>query len=203
MLAALLAVLGVDLIVIVLLLGAMQTRKRWVKRQPGAFRGQIRVEDGELDRLGPKWRRGYGRWVRDVLVWTKGPLLLRNELVPVDRLEGERSESSDQIKRLGDGPVVIGLRAGAYSSRSLLRTKTAPCSSALTTTTSSRTARCRARDRSRPCPLTGHLNLCRNERRLTWQSDPFSSWCWASDAPTSTARSSPSWNDCGRATRCG
>jgi hypothetical protein len=112
MLAALLAVLGVDLIVIVLLLGAMQTRKRWVKRQPGAFRGQIRVEDGELDRLGPKWRRGYGRWVRDVLVWTKGPLLLRNELVPVDRLEGERSESSDQIKRLGDGPVVIGLRAG-------------------------------------------------------------------------------------------
>ena len=112
MLAALLAVLGVDLIVIVLLLGAMQGRKRWVKRQPGAFRGQIRVADGELDGLGPKWRRGYGRWVRDVLVWTKGPLLFRNELLPVDRLEDERSEHSDQIKRLGDGPVIIGLRVG-------------------------------------------------------------------------------------------
>ena len=112
MLAALLAVLGVDLIVVVILLVAMQGRKRWVKRQPGAFRGQIRVADGELDGLGPKWRRGYGRWVRDVLVWTKGPLLFRNEVLPFDRLEGERSEPSDQIKRLGDGPVVIGLRAG-------------------------------------------------------------------------------------------
>jgi hypothetical protein len=112
MLTALLAVLGVDLIVVVLLLAGMQGRKRWVKRQPGAFRGQIRVADGELDGLGPKWRRGYGRWVRDVFVWTKAPLLFRNELLPVDRLEGERSEPSDQIKRLGDGPVVIGLKAG-------------------------------------------------------------------------------------------
>ena len=112
MLAALLAVLGVDLIVVVLLFAGMQGRKRWVKRQPGAFRGQIRVADGELDGLGPKWRRGYGHWIRDVLVWTKGPLLFRNELLPVDRLEGDRSESSDQIKRLGDEPVVIGLRAG-------------------------------------------------------------------------------------------
>ena len=112
MLAALLAVLGVDLIVVVLLLAAMQGRKRWVKHQPGAFRAQIRVADGELDGLGPKWRRGYGRWVRDVLVWTKAPLLFRNELVPVDRLEGQPSEPSEQIKRLGDAPVVVGLRAG-------------------------------------------------------------------------------------------
>ena len=112
MLAALLAVLGVDLIVVVLLLATMQGRKRWVKRQPGAFRGQIRVADGELDGVGPKWRRGYGRWVREVLVWTKGPLLFRNEVLAFDRLEGERSEPSDQIKHLGDGPVVIGVRAG-------------------------------------------------------------------------------------------
>ena len=131
-LAALLAVLGVDLIVVVLLLATMQGRKRWVKRQPGAFRGQIRVADGELDGVGPKWRRGYGRWVREVLVWTKGPLLFRNEVLAFDRLEGERSEPSDQIKHLGDGPVVIGVRAGAHLSRSLLRTKTAPRSSALT-----------------------------------------------------------------------
>jgi hypothetical protein len=35
------------------------------------------------------WRRGYGRWVRDVLVWTKAPLMFRNELVAVDGLAGE------------------------------------------------------------------------------------------------------------------
>jgi hypothetical protein len=25
--------------------------------------------------------RGYGRWVREILVWTKAPLLFRSELV--------------------------------------------------------------------------------------------------------------------------
>ena len=82
MLIALLAVLGVNLIVIVVLLASVLSRKRWVMKQPGAFRGAIRVADGEIDGLRPKWGRGYGHWVRDVLVWTKGPFLFRNELVP-------------------------------------------------------------------------------------------------------------------------
>jgi hypothetical protein len=76
---ALLAVLGVDLIVIVIVLGVMVTRRRWVRHQPGAFKGAIRTVDGEVSGLGPKWKRGYGRWVRDVLVWTKAPSLFRNE----------------------------------------------------------------------------------------------------------------------------
>ncbi|HWH98300.1 MAG TPA: hypothetical protein VNS80_08020, partial [Pseudolysinimonas sp.] len=80
MLIALLAVLGVDLIVLVVLAAFVFARKRWVKRQAGAFRGAIRVRGGKVDGLNPKWRRGYGRWVRDVLVWTKGPFLFRNEL---------------------------------------------------------------------------------------------------------------------------
>jgi hypothetical protein len=80
----LLAVLGVDLIMIVVLLGVMLTRRRWVSHQPGALKGAIRVVDGEVPGLGPKWKRGYGRWVRDVLVWTNAPALLRNELVAVD-----------------------------------------------------------------------------------------------------------------------
>ena len=63
MLAALLVALGVDLIVIVVLLALSFSRKRWVKRQPGAFSGAIRVADGEIDGLRPKWSRGYGRWV--------------------------------------------------------------------------------------------------------------------------------------------
>lgn len=109
MLIALLAALGVDLIVIVALVASILTRKRWLKRQPGAFRGAIRVTSGELDGFGPKWRRGYGRWVRDVLVWTKAPLLLQNEIVPVDHLEGERSAAPGEVKRLGDEPIVAAL----------------------------------------------------------------------------------------------
>ena len=58
---------------------------------------------------GPKWKRGHGRWVRDVLVWSKAPLLLRNELVPIDRLVGERAAKAGEVKRLGDSPVVIDL----------------------------------------------------------------------------------------------
>jgi hypothetical protein len=113
MVIALLAVLGVDLIVIVVLLALVIARKRWVKHQPGAFQGAIRVADGELEGLGPKWKRGYGRWVRDVLVWTKAPLLFRNELVPADALRRERLAGADELKRLGSDPTVIELATGA------------------------------------------------------------------------------------------
>ena len=112
MLVALLAVLGVDLIVIVLLLAAMLTRRRWVSHQPGAFKGAIRTVDGEVSGLGPKWKRGYGRWVRDVLVWTKAPFLLRNDLVAVDGLAGAaRPAKPGEVKRLGKDPVIVPLAA--------------------------------------------------------------------------------------------
>jgi hypothetical protein len=39
--------------------------------------GAIRVSSGDLDGLSPKWKRGSGRWVRNVLVWSKAPLMLR------------------------------------------------------------------------------------------------------------------------------
>src|SRR3954468_11466491 len=112
MLIALLAVLGVDLIVIVVLLALVLSRKRWVKRQPGSFRGVIRVSSGEIDGLRSKWGRGYGRWVRDVLVWTKGPFLLRNELVAADGLEQQRPAAPDEVKRLGEHPTIVRLRIG-------------------------------------------------------------------------------------------
>ena len=105
MLIALLAALGVDLIVVVALAAFVFTRKRWVKHQPGAFRGVIRVADGKVDGLRPKWSRGYGRWVRGILVWTKGPFLFRNELVPTDRLDEQRPARPDEVKRLGDHPA--------------------------------------------------------------------------------------------------
>jgi hypothetical protein len=88
-LIALLAVLGVDLVVIVVLLAVVLTRRRWVSRQPGAFKGAIRVIEGDVPGLKAKWKHGYGRWVRDILIWTKTPFLFRNELVPADALAGE------------------------------------------------------------------------------------------------------------------
>ena len=59
MLIALLAVFGVDLIVIVVLLGVILARRRWVGRQPDAFKGAIRIVEGEVPGLGRKWKRGY------------------------------------------------------------------------------------------------------------------------------------------------
>ena len=96
MLIALLALLGVDLAALLALAAFVRTRKRWVKRQPGAFR----VADGEIDGLHPKWRRGYGRWVRDVLVWTKGPFRFRNDLVVADDLQEHRPARPGEVKRL-------------------------------------------------------------------------------------------------------
>jgi hypothetical protein len=112
MLIALLAVLGVDLIVIVVLLVVLLSRKRWVKRQPGSFRGQIRLASGDFDGLGPKWRRGYGRWVSDVLIWTKAPFLFRHDFVAAGVLDDQRPARPGEVKKLGDQPVVIELATG-------------------------------------------------------------------------------------------
>ena len=87
-------------------------RRRWLKRQPGVFSGAIRVTSGDVEGLAPKWKRGYGRWVRDVLVWNKTPLCLRNELVPVDAIAGERSAPHGEVKRLGDEPAVVEFASG-------------------------------------------------------------------------------------------
>jgi hypothetical protein len=112
MLIALLAVLGVDLIVIVLLLASVLLRRRWVSRRPGAFRGAIRVAEGEIDGLRSRWNRGYGRWVRDVLVWTKGPFLFRNEVLATDGLGEQRPAHAGEVKRLGDHPTVVQVKVG-------------------------------------------------------------------------------------------
>ena len=81
-------------------------------RQPGAFRGAIRVADGEIDGLRAKWRRGYGRWVSNVLVWTKAPFLFRNEILRTDELDKRRSARPPGVKRLGEHPVVVRVKMG-------------------------------------------------------------------------------------------
>jgi hypothetical protein len=110
---ALLAVLGVDLIVIVVLLVFILGRKRWVTHQPGAFRGAIRVVSGDIDGLGAKWSRGYGHWIRDVLVWTKAPFLFRNQLLAGDGLHELRAAQPHEVKRLGDHPVMVQVGVGS------------------------------------------------------------------------------------------
>ena len=112
MLIALLIALGVNLIVIVAFVALVVLHKRWVMRRPAAFRGAVRVASGEVDGLRSEWSRGVGRWVNDVLVWTKGPLLFRTESLPTDGVEEERTAGKDEVKRLGDHPVVIRLTVG-------------------------------------------------------------------------------------------
>jgi hypothetical protein len=112
MLIALLAILGVDLIVIVIFAAAVLGRRLWLKQQTGQFFGAVRVTRGEVHGLKSTWKRGSGRWVRDVLVWSKGPLLYRDYLVSVDRVTGERTARPGEVKRLGDEPVVIGFASG-------------------------------------------------------------------------------------------
>lgn len=113
MLIALLALLGVNLLALVVLLAFVVTRKRWVTRQQGAFRGVARSVSGEAHGLHSKWRRGYGRWVRDVLVWTRGPFYFWNELLPVDGRDEERAAEPGEVKRLGDQAQVVRLASGA------------------------------------------------------------------------------------------
>ena len=55
-------------------------RARWLKRQAGEFARRIRVSGGVVEGLNPKWKRSSARWVRDGLVWSKAPFMLRNEL---------------------------------------------------------------------------------------------------------------------------
>jgi len=107
MLIALLILLGVNLVVVVALLVFVLGRRRWLRRQPGAFAGAIRVSHGDIEGLGTKWKRGSCRWVSDVLVWTKAPLMLRIELVPVDNLAGEYHAAQGEVSRLGDNPAVL------------------------------------------------------------------------------------------------
>ncbi|MFF7641943.1 hypothetical protein [Streptomyces canus] len=99
MLVALLAVLGVNLLVVAALLAALLGRRRWLSRRPGAFRGAARVVEGDIDGIRRRWTAGYGRWVRDVFVWTPAPLLLRTVLLPVDAVSAVRSVAPKEVRR--------------------------------------------------------------------------------------------------------
>lgn len=112
MVIALLVVLGVDFFVLVVFLAFMLGRKRWVTRQPGGFHGPVRVTNGAVGGFRPKWTRGYGRWVHDVLVWTKAPFLFRNELIAIDSVGEHRPAAPGGVKRLGSDSIIVVPKAG-------------------------------------------------------------------------------------------
>lgn len=100
------------LIVIVVVVLVVMLRRRSVSRQAGAFKGAIRVVHGhgEVPGLSAKWRHGYGRWVRDILVWYKAPLFVRDALVPADDLTGPaRAAEPGEVKRLGQDVTVLSM----------------------------------------------------------------------------------------------
>ena len=107
MLIALLAFLGVDLIVIVALVLVLIARRRWLARR-GAFPARVWLVEGHSDELSEKKRKGRARWIRNVLVFSHGPFLLLNDILLIDGVQGiPRPALPGEVKRLGTDPVII------------------------------------------------------------------------------------------------
>ena len=77
---------------------AWPTGRRCLRRVPG---------------VGMRWMRGYGRWVREILVWTKAPFLFRSELVVADAAAGAaRAAKPGEVRRLGKHAAIVVLAVG-------------------------------------------------------------------------------------------
>jgi hypothetical protein len=111
------ALLGVDIVVIVALVGAILAHRRSVKGRRGSFKGKLRVAEGELDGFSAKWTSGYGYWVRDVLVWNRTPFLFPTRLIGVDGTDasGIHPAINGELKGLGKRALVAPLLAGRRS----------------------------------------------------------------------------------------
>jgi hypothetical protein len=83
-------------------------RRRFVISQPDVFKARIRRAEG-INGLSRKWRGGYGCWVRDVLVWNKGPFLFHAKLIPVEGVDtsGIRGVASTRADHVGNESVVL------------------------------------------------------------------------------------------------
>jgi hypothetical protein len=104
MLIALFAVLGVDLVVIVVLVAVVLARKRWVSDEPGAFRGAIRITGGEVPGSGrgggAAMAAGSGRFSSG-----RRRRLFRNELVVADAAAGAaRAAKPGEVRGVGKQP---------------------------------------------------------------------------------------------------
>ncbi len=105
-----LVLLVVDLALALACLGGALFRRRTIRGRRGAFKGKLRVAEGELGGFSPNWQSGYGHWVRDILVWNPGPLLLRMQLIAVDGTDASGIRAANGgVKGLGRRAVVVPL----------------------------------------------------------------------------------------------
>jgi hypothetical protein len=110
MIIALLVLIGVNLALILLLVGVLLLRRHSVKSRRGVFKGKLRVVEGEVEGVSENWTSGYGYWVHDVLVWARGPSLLRTTLIPVDGTDAAGIHcGAGEVSRLGKSPIVAPL----------------------------------------------------------------------------------------------
>ena len=110
MTTALIILLLADLAAVIVLTTAYIRRRRCVTGRRGAFKGKLRVVEGEVPGLTSRWRTGYGHWVRDVLVWDVAPFLWRTKAIPVDGMDVSGIHGANgSVSRLGRRPIVTPL----------------------------------------------------------------------------------------------
>jgi hypothetical protein len=107
---ALVVLLLIDLAVALVLLAVLGRRRQSITSRRGAFKGKLRVVEGEVDGLSARWAGGYGYWVRDVLVWDSAPFLGRAKLIPIDGTDVSGiHQGNGTITNLGRHPIVTPL----------------------------------------------------------------------------------------------
>jgi hypothetical protein len=107
MVFALLALLGVDLIVIAVLVLAQIGRRRWLARR-GAFPARVWLVQGNSDELSEKKKMGRARWIKNVLVFSRAPFFLSNNILLIEGVQGvPRPAVPGEVKRLGSDPVIL------------------------------------------------------------------------------------------------
>lgn len=108
MIIALLALLGVSVWALLALVALMLLRRRWLGRQPGAFRCAAKRLVGTTPRMGGRrWRRGWGRRAAGFLVWDPMPTLVSSSLLEVRDVDGPRPAVPGEVRRMGESPVVV------------------------------------------------------------------------------------------------
>jgi hypothetical protein len=106
---ALLAVPGVDLVVIVVLVAVMLARKRWVSDQPGPVQDRGRRGAGARDEVDARlWPLVSGDCRLD-----EGAVLFRNELVVADAAAGAaRAANPGEVMCVGKHAAIVVLAVG-------------------------------------------------------------------------------------------
>ena len=106
---ALLVFLGIPIWFVIVLIGVAVMRRRWLQSRPGTFPCAARVATGQLDLIGEQWKRGFGRWEHDVVIFAKVPSLYSFTGATVSSLDaaGVRPAQPKEVRFMGDSLVVV------------------------------------------------------------------------------------------------